>query len=362
MDSLALYHQAHASAVAFDLSHFGKLVLTGADRSTFLQNFTTNDVIKPGAGGGCETFLTTAQAKIVAWLRIAIRADDIYLTMEPGADSKALAHLQRYLIAEDVQMDDRTQSDLLWHLCGPEVFSRWVPRFADTPASRAYQADIASGVSQAMAPISAWQPWQNAAFKMDQLEFCLQRCDFLGLPGSFLIARRELAPKLQSILHEHTIPLLPGDDPAWNMLRLEAGTPAFGIDFDETNLPQEVNRTVQAINFTKGCYIGQETVARIRAYGHVNRLLVGMKLRIGNKAPLPFSSSLDRNEEWSGGKLFHQDKEVGVLKSVAYSPRLESLLAFAFVRREYSSPGTKLIGRTTTRETEAEVVAFLFGH
>jgi folate-binding protein YgfZ len=354
MDSLSLYHQAHTSAVAFDLSHFGKLVLTGADRATFLQNFTTNDVMKPGVGSGCETFLTTAQAKIVAWLRIAIRADDIYLTMEPGADSKVLAHLQRYLIAEDVQLDDRIQSDLLWHLCGPEVFSRWVPRFAGTPASRAYQADIASGVPQAMAPISAWQPWQNAAFKIDQLEFCLQRCDFLGLPGCFLIAQRELAPQLESILQGHALPLIPGDDPVWNMLRLEAGTPAFGIDFDETNLPQEVNRTEQAISFTKGCYIGQETVARIRAYGHVNRLLIGIKLVTSSADPMDGS-------KWSGGKLFHQEKEAGALKSVAYSPRLESLLAFALVRREYSAAGTKLVARTTTRETEAEVVAFPVG-
>jgi folate-binding protein YgfZ len=339
MDSLAYYHQAHTGAVAFDLSHFGKLVLSGMDRSTFLQNFTTNDVIKPGVGSGCESFLTTAQAKIVAWLRVGIRANDLYLTMEPGVASKVIAHLQRYLIAEDVQMDDRTESDLFWHLCGPSVFQQF-----PEPARA----------------ITSWRPWQNASFTFNQCEVWLQRCDFLGLPGCFLIAAREHAQNLQSLLKAPSVPLISGQDAAWDMLRLEAGTPAFGIDFDETNLPQEVNRSEQDISFTKGCYIGQETVARIRAYGHVNRLLVGMKLARDDTA-VPSSAAKDRDEEWSGGKLLHQNKEVGVLKSVAYSPQLNSLLAFGLIRREQSSLGTKLISRASANETEAEVVAFPFG-
>ena len=96
------YTQAQTGAVAFDLSTFGKLSLTGKDRAAFLQNFTTNDVVKPGVGSGCEAFLTTAQARMVAWLRIAIRESDLYLNMEPGLVTKVIIGSDRSAANGDI--------------------------------------------------------------------------------------------------------------------------------------------------------------------------------------------------------------------------------------------------------------------
>ena len=110
---------------------------------------------------------------------------------------------------------------------------------------------------------------------------------------------------------------------------MEAGTPVYGRDIDETNLPQEVARVERTISFTKGCYIGQETVARIRTYGHVNRTLVGLQLDGETAVPL-------------GTKLFHADKEVGHITSSAVSPRLGQAIALAYVRRGSQEPGTRL--------------------
>jgi folate-binding protein YgfZ len=121
------------------------------------------------------------------------------------------------------------------------------------------------------------------------------------------------------------------DDVVVEMLRIEAGLPLYGIDLDERNLPQEVNRDAEAISFTKGCYLGQETVARIDALGHVNWLLTGLLLPAG---PLP-----------AAGTTFEQDgSDVARMTSSSYSPRLQRPLAMAYVRQRSSSPGTVLPG------------------
>jgi hypothetical protein len=118
----------------------------------------------------------------------------------------------------------------------------------------------------------------------------------------------------------------------WNALetlRIESGTPLLGVDFDERNLPQEVGRDAQAISFTKGCYLGQETVARIDALGHVNQRIAGV--RFGGDAP-PFA----------GTELTRGGAAVGRVTSAAWSPRLAAPLALAMVRREHGAPGTAL--------------------
>jgi folate-binding protein YgfZ len=105
--------------------------------------------------------------------------------------------------------------------------------------------------------------------------------------------------------------------------------PLFGTDFDENNLPQEVGRDREAISFTKGCYLGQETVARIDALGHVNQKLVGVRFS-GVDIPA------------AGIELMKDGIQVGRVASAAYSPQLEAPLALAMVRREANAPGTAL--------------------
>ncbi len=116
---------------------------------------------------------------------------------------------------------------------------------------------------------------------------------------------------------------------AFQALRIEAGTPLFGVDFNADNLPQEVGRDELAISFTKGCYLGQETVARIDALGHVNQSLVGVRFA-GQIVPP------------AGLELTSGEDSAGRVTSASYSPRLESPLALAMVRRPWISPGTRL--------------------
>jgi folate-binding protein YgfZ len=111
--------------------------------------------------------------------------------------------------------------------------------------------------------------------------------------------------------------------------RLEAGFPIFGLDITPDNLPQEIARDTKAISFTKGCYLGQETVARIDAIGHVNRLMVGTKFP-GDAIPV------------CGTELLSAGQKVGEVTSAAWSPRLQAPLALAIVRRTYAKPGNEL--------------------
>src|SRR4029077_577828 len=106
---------------------------------------------------------------------------------------------------------------------------------------------------------------------------------------------------------------------AYHTLRIEAGTPVYGLDIDDSNLPQEVGRTERTVSFTKGCYIGQETVARIRTYGHVNRSLVGLRIAGGEAVP-------------RGVQVTRESKEVGTVTSCIVSPRFGAI-ALGYVRR-----------------------------
>jgi folate-binding protein YgfZ len=126
---------------------------------------------------------------------------------------------------------------------------------------------------------------------------------------------------------------------AIDAFRIEAGMPLYGRDITIENLPQEVNRNAQAISFTKGCYLGQETVARIDALGHVNRLLVGVRIA-GKQVPS------------DGAELTIDGKAVGHVTSAAFSPRLGKAVALAYVRTTSAKPGTRL----QSAAGEAEVV------
>jgi folate-binding protein YgfZ len=135
---------------------------------------------------------------------------------------------------------------------------------------------------------------------------------------------------------------------AYNVLRIEAGTPVYGPDIDESRLVMEVGRTAQAISYTKGCYLGQEPVVMARDRGHVNRTLMGLRLREREVVP-------------HGTRLLRDDKEAGQVASSVFSPRLGTAIALAYVRRGHQEPGTIVEVETSAGRRTAEVVSLPFG-
>lgn len=323
------YHAALQTAAILDISHRTTLTLRGRDRATFLHNFCTNDIVRTPVGGGCEAFLTTAQAKILAWFHAFVEADAIYLDADPGRGPVMVQHLARYQISDDVTFEDLTGQVAVWHICGPAAAER-LSSLLNMPSlpSREHEHTLAQVAGQLIR---------------------VRRLSRLGLAGWDIVCDPPTARHLVGeALKTKVSPL---GYAAAEVLRVEAGWPVFGRDLNESNLPQEVGRDSVAISFSKGCYLGQETVARIRAYGHVNRMLCG--LRLATSEVLPAGTLLlpaTVHPAPSG-----QPAEIGRVTSCVYSPRYGSAIALAWLRRGWWQAGTTVLAETPTGPVTASV-------
>lgn len=305
---------ARDGAGLVDLSHRTKLELTGADRVRFLHNLCTNDIKALAPGQGCEAFLTTSQGKIVGHVYVFATSTALVLDTVAGQSEGILEHLEKYRITDNVDWIDNTDAWVELYASGPRA-AAVLEMVANTPVAR--------GASAVLIPEHVLEHGRGVVGGVDGW---LRRVDLCGDPGYQVVVAAGVASQAAAALIEAGA--VPIGMRAFDVLRLEAGTPLFGRDITQENLPQEVGRDRQAISFTKGCYLGQETVARIDAHGHVNRHLVG--LRCDGDEPPP-----------EGSELRCDGTRVGRVTSAARSERL-GVIALAYVRRGKESPGTVL--------------------
>lgn len=281
------YQAALEGATVFDLSDRGKIWLAGPDARAFLNNLCTQDVKNLPVGECREAFLTTAKARVIAHVWITQQMNDtLGLEMAATQVDKVLQHLNHHLISERVEITDRTQEYSMLRLVGPRV--------------------------------------RNLGLKLGSIPSF--RHDILGIEGFDVFWDLPDLPLLEWHVEAGAVI---GTPTTYNLLRIEAGLPEYGIDIDENRLAMEVNRP-QAISYTKGCYLGQETIVMARDRGQVNRLLMGVK--VSGDAPLT-----------PGAKLFRGTDEVGQVTSSVFSPRLGQVIALAYLRRGSWDPGTELV-------------------
>src|SRR5262245_2225106 len=305
-ESLAQYEALTSGVGVSQLSARTIIDVTGSDRTQFLQSFTTNDVNKLLPGRGCETFVTNSQGKTLGHVLIFCQADKYVLDTTPGQAAALISHFERYVITEDVQFADRTADlcDLL--IAGPR------------------SSVVLSGVTGVDTPTDLLS---HAPATIAGSAVTVRRVEYAGPMALFVQTFTRDGSAVAAALSGAGAVIC--DAAAVDAARLEAGVPLFGIDITPENLPQEVARDDRAISFTKGCYLGQETVARIDAVGHVNRLLVGLKL---SSEELPNS----------GLALLANDQQIGHVTSSAWSPRLARPLALGYVRRSNAKPSSQL--------------------
>jgi folate-binding protein YgfZ len=280
--------------------------VTGSDRVQILQSFTTNDVKRLQPGQGCEAFVTSSQGKTIGHVWIFCGGNGHILDTTPGQAQTLIDHFNRYIISEDVTLVDRSSDfvDLLVAGTGAEM--------------------LLAKLTGANVP---HELLDHRKVKIAGHDVSIGRVEYAG-PDCYLVQlSHHDAETVTNALAN--IGAVACDHDALESARLEAGFPLFGLDITPDNLPQELDRNAQAISFTKGCYLGQETVARIDAIGHVNRLLVGIKFS-GDTIP-------GRETE-----LLSAGQKVGDVTSAAWSPRLQAPLALAIVRRNCAKPGNKL--------------------
>lgn len=296
------YEAARTSAVLFDLSSRTKIELRGKDRASFLHNFCTQDINGLAVGKGCEALVLNVQARVLAYIRVFARKESLWLDSEPAFGPKIVQHLDRYLITEQVELIHCTQEYIHLHVAGPK---------APAVCGVALDADL-----------------QHADVSIAGVSCQVRRNDCLSVPGYTIVFPATHARAVHDELAKHGV--VSGDLNTYEILRIEAGTPEYGKDIDETNLPQELGRDSRLLSFTKGCYLGQEPVVRIRDLGHVNRVLLGLKLE-GNTVPA------------ASAQVVREGKEVGKVTSAALSPNVGSVIALAYIRRGYQQPGTVVV-------------------
>jgi tRNA-modifying protein YgfZ len=289
----------------------GVIAVTGPDGAEYLQGQITNDVEALGVGEGQYAALLDRKGHMQTDLRVLRIADEeILIDMEPQTKDAALRHLAMYSIGRDVKVADATEERALLSLIGPRAAeiasSPPLPEFANEAVAVAGIEAVAVGTR-------------------DGIDLFCATDDRDRLLAALIDAGAvEVSPE------------------AVEIVRVEAGVPRFGAEMDAGTMPAEAAIVEQAVSFTKGCYIGQETVARLHYKGKPNRHLRGLKLS-GAAAP--------------GAPLRLGEKEVGTLGGAVVSPALGPI-GLAIVRRE-AQPGAQLsVGEDGVT---AEVVALPFG-
>jgi folate-binding protein YgfZ len=308
-EALEREHAVATQAVgAAPLDRWSTVRVTGRDRAAFLHNMCTNDVKGLSSGAGCEAFFTDVKGKIVAHAFILVGDHETLLITVPDRAEKLIAHLDRYIIREDVQLADAS-SENNWTL----VIGR----------------QSGSAVDQLLPSLSAilTTPWSHAAGHFGEAQVQLVRCDVPWCGGYLLGSSSAHVDGLRRRLAE--VEVAQCTESLWQTIRVESAWPLWGVDFDDANLPQEVGRDATAIHFRKGCYLGQETVARIDALGHVNKKLV--QIRMAGDAVPEIAAELSQG-----------DQSVGRVTSASWSPQFQSPLALAMVRRGANETGTML--------------------
>jgi folate-binding protein YgfZ len=331
-DPLAEHDALRETAGVMDLSFRSRICVVGNDRVRFLHGQVTNDVKKLRVGEGCYSAITNAKGKMESDLNIFNLPDELLLDFEPGLTGKISARLEKFIVADDVQIVDAAPHYGLLSVQGPKSpeVVRALNLFPDIPAKQFNSLKISDAT---LGEIYLAKNSRLGGIGFD-----------LFVPNNSLGA---FADKLVAAAKQ-----IGGRAVGWTafeIARIENGIPRFGADMDETNLPLECGIESRAIVYDKGCYIGQEVINRVHSVGHVNKELRGLRLA-DDLRTLPAR----------GDKLFFDGKEVGQITSAVKSPTLNQNIALGFVRREANQIGTKLTLQTAAGESLAKIVELPF--
>ena len=318
------YEAVSRGAGLFDLAHRAMLQFTGSDRLSFLQGMLSNDVRILNPFEGQAATLLTQQGKVVADVRALCALNSIYLDFWEPLKEKITAHINRYLVADEVEINDPNEEWKMLSLQGPRAKRLLTELINDNKLPS--------------------QLHHHAMVQFDGAPICVVRADRTGHDGFDLIVQ---SPRL-AVFAERLVAL----GAVWvgermqNILRIEAGIPRYGVDFDEENLLLEVGLE-DSYSYTKGCYLGQEVVERIRSRGHVNKRLCGLLLDGNTPADC-------------GDEIFAGERALGKITSSTASFALNRAIALGYVHKDFWTPGTKISIRHGTGSIPAEVAALPF--
>ena len=299
-----------------DLSSRGRLLVSGSEAVMFLNGLITNDMKTLAVDSWMPAVFPNVQGRLIAAVRILHRQDGFLIDTEGPSLETVAKLLERFTLAGDFRVKDLTAETTMLSVQGRKAVEVIRQSFGDAAAK------------VARAQVMSTQFAHGG-------ELTVIRATHTGEDGFDVLVNVPLVQTLRESLTAAGAQTI-GPDTA-ETLRLEAGIARFGIDMDETKVVTETNLD-DAVSFTKGCYIGQEIIARIKYRGHVAKKLIGVLLE-------------EDAEVESGGKILSaDDKEIGSITSSAVSPRLQRTIALAYVKYDYLEPGTRVKVISSERE------------
>ena len=320
-DITAEYRLAREAVAVVDTNYHAFVYFDGPDRVRYLNAVLTNDVKSLAPGQGNVSLLLNPQGHILAEIETYALEERLLAVSHTMVRERTIATLDKFIIMDDVTLEDAT----------------------GRTGSVALEGPRAGAVVRALCGVEleTMAPGSHTEAAVGSLRCRVTRRSLFGEAGVEFISERGALPALWQALVEAA--RAQGGGPigyaALNALRLEAGTPWFGYDFDDKFIPHEAALESSHISYTKGCYTGQEIVERVRSRGHVNRRRVGLQFS-GSGVP-------ER-----GAKLMAGGNAVGHVTSAAHSPALSRAIGMGYVRREHNATGSRL----QWASGEAEVV------
>ncbi len=287
--------------------------LTGKDRHRLLHSFCTAEIKQLRDGAITEAFILNDKGKVL-WHGLVWSLPDALLLCGHGNFGERIrAHLDQYVIREDVQIEDLSKSCVSFFVAGSDS-----------------QRKLMQAVGELLGEYGFELPSQNEAIALKLQNdisddtLVVANCEIAGW-GYFLLVDPSLTETIEKLLNGCGLQACSVETLEW--VRIESRIPRYGKDIDESNLPQEVNRDGKAISFNKGCYLGQETVARIDALGHVNQILIGFKI---NSEAVPAV----------GTTFVDNGKNIGRMTSIILTP--DGIIGLGYIRRQFAVEGTVL--------------------
>jgi tRNA-modifying protein YgfZ len=314
-DLKAEYSAARDAVALVDTNFRAIFSLSGPDAQRYVNALLTSNVRDLKPGRGAVGLLLTPQGHILAEVETLLLPDSILVVSHAMVRERTFATLEKFIIMDDVTVEDVTPSTGTLDLVGPRVAA---------VISELCDIDIAE------LPLLA-----HVEVTLSSIPCRLVHHEFAGNSSAMLITSREQLPtlwrKLEAYVRADGGSAIGMD--ALNSIRLESGTPWFGHDYDDKNIPHEAGLEHSHISYDKGCYTGQEIVERVRSRGHANRRLTELEFVAPETPP-------------AGTKLLvlgsAAGTEVGHVTSAAFSPMLGQPIGLGYVRREFSTIGTHL--------------------
>ena len=305
-DPASEYASVREAAGLVDRSNRGNLLVTGSDRARFLHGMLSNTVEGLESGAGNYATMTTPRGQTLTDVWVYRRADGFLLETEPGLQEKLMASLDKYLVADDVDIKDVTGAQATLGVHGPR--------------SRALIARVLGEAPVDLADC-------HTVFRtLEGADVSVTARAYTGEPGYDLRTEAVPARRLWSALA--SAGARPVGVRALEAMRIESGIPRYGVDVDERVVPLEAGLH-HAVDFAKGCFIGQETIAKMHNLGKPRRYLVG--LLVDTETVPPAETPLRDGE-----------RQVGWITSGLDSPALRRVISLASVRRGFERPGRML--------------------